>query len=124
MLPRHNGEAGIVCVCVCVCVCVLICIQLFAILWTVAHQTPLSMGFPRQECLSGLPFPTPGDLPHSGIELCLLCIARHILYHCTTWEAPSHSIDILISKRRNWKEARGAKSQESTKHCQVNSIRS
>ena len=35
---------------------------------TVAHQAPLSMGFPRQEYQSGLPFPTPGDLPNSGIE--------------------------------------------------------
>ena len=31
--------------------------------WTVAQQAPLSMGFPRQECWSGMPFPTPGDLP-------------------------------------------------------------
>ena len=31
--------------------------------WTVAHQAPLSMGFPRQEYWSGLPFPSPGDLP-------------------------------------------------------------
>ena len=36
--------------------------------WTVAHQAPLSMGFPRQEYWSGLPFPSPGDLPHPGIE--------------------------------------------------------
>ena len=36
--------------------------------WTVAHQAPLSMGFPRQEYWSGLPFPSPGDLPDSGIE--------------------------------------------------------
>ena len=34
--------------------------------WTVAHQT-LSMGFPRQEDWSGLPFPSPGDLPDPGI---------------------------------------------------------
>ena len=31
--------------------------------WTVAHQAPLSMGFPRQEYWSELPFPSPGDLP-------------------------------------------------------------
>ena len=37
--------------------------------WTVAHQAPLSMGFSRQEYWSGLPFPTPGDLPDIGIEL-------------------------------------------------------
>ena len=35
---------------------------------TVAHQAPLSMGFPRQEYWSGLPFPPPGDLPNLGIE--------------------------------------------------------
>ena len=37
--------------------------------WTVAHQAPLSMGFPREERWSGLPFPSPGDLPNPGIEL-------------------------------------------------------
>ena len=36
--------------------------------WTVAHQAPLSMGFPRQEYWSGLSFPSPGDLPKPGIE--------------------------------------------------------
>ena len=36
--------------------------------WTVAHQAPLSMGFSRQEYWSGLPFPSPGDLPNSGVE--------------------------------------------------------
>ena len=39
-----------------------------ATLWTVAHQTSLSMGFPRQEYRSGLPFPPPGDLPDPVIE--------------------------------------------------------
>ena len=36
--------------------------------WTVACQAPLSMGFSRQEYGSGLPFPSPGDLPNPGIE--------------------------------------------------------
>ena len=36
--------------------------------WTVARQTPLSMEFSRQEYWSGLPFPSPGDLPDSGME--------------------------------------------------------
>ena len=36
--------------------------------WTVARQAPLSMGFSRQEYWSGLPFPSPGDLPNPGIE--------------------------------------------------------
>ena len=44
-------------------------IQLFATPWTVAHQAPLSMGFSRQEYWSGLPFPSPGDLPDPGMEL-------------------------------------------------------
>ena len=55
----------------CVCVCMLICfscVRLFVILWTVAHQAPLSMGFSRQEYWSGLPLPPPGDLPDSVIE--------------------------------------------------------
>ena len=43
-------------------------VQLFATPWTVACQAPLSMGFSRQEYWSGLPFPTPGDLPNTGIE--------------------------------------------------------
>ena len=43
-------------------------VQLFATLWTVAHQAPLSMGFSRQGYWSGLPFPFPGDLPNPGIE--------------------------------------------------------
>ena len=40
----------------------------FAVLWTVAHQAPLSMEFPSQEYCSGLSPPSPGDLPDSGIE--------------------------------------------------------
>ena len=43
-------------------------VQLFATLWTVACQAPLSMEFSRQEYWSGLPFPPPGDLPDPGIE--------------------------------------------------------
>ena len=43
-------------------------VRLFATPWTVAHQAPPSMGFSRQEYCSGLPFPSPGDLPNPGIE--------------------------------------------------------
>ena len=42
--------------------------RLFATLWTVAYQAPPSMGFSRQEYWSGLPFPSPEDLPNPGIE--------------------------------------------------------
>ena len=48
--------------------CVLSRVRLFATPWTVAHQAPPSMGFPRQEYWSGLPFPPPGDLPDPGTE--------------------------------------------------------
>ena len=37
--------------------------------WTVAHQAPLSMGFPRQEYWSRVPLPSPGDLPDLGLQL-------------------------------------------------------
>ena len=43
-------------------------VRLFATPWTVTYQAPLSMGFSRQECWSGLPFLSLGDLPDPGIE--------------------------------------------------------
>ena len=43
-------------------------VQLFATSWTIAYQAPPSMGFSRQEYWSGLPFPSPGDLPNPGIK--------------------------------------------------------
>ena len=43
-------------------------VQHFATPWTVAYHIPLFMGFSRQECWSGLPFPSPEDLPDPGIE--------------------------------------------------------
>ena len=62
-----------------------------ATLWTVAHQTPLSMGFSRQEYWSGLPCPPPGDLPDPEIELASLrspVLAGRIFTTSTGWEAP------------------------------------
>ena len=50
--------------------------------WTVAHQAPLSMGFPSQEYWSGLPFPSPGNLPDPTIKpvsLVFFCIAGGFL---------------------------------------------
>ena len=44
-------------------------VQLCATLWTAAHQASLYTGFSRQEYWSGLPFPSPEDLPNPGIEL-------------------------------------------------------
>ena len=77
-----------VCVCVCLCVCELSHAWLFAIPWTVAHQTPLSMEFSRQEYWSGLPCSPPGDLPDSGIELLSLkspALAGGFLTTSATW---------------------------------------
>ena len=58
-----------VCACVCVCVCVLSHVRLCASPWTVARRAPLSVGFPRQEHWSGLPFPSPGESSRPGTEL-------------------------------------------------------
>ena len=44
-------------------------VGLFATPWTAAYQAPPSMGFSRQEYWSGVPFPSPVDLPKAGIEL-------------------------------------------------------
>ena len=44
------------------------CLKTFATPWTAASQAPPFMGFSRQEYWSGLPFPSPGDLPDPGIE--------------------------------------------------------
>ena len=54
---------------ICMSACVLHCVQLIATTWAVACQTTLAVEFPRQECLSGLPFPTPGYLPDLGTKL-------------------------------------------------------
>ena len=58
-------------------------VRLFATLWNVAHQAPRSMGLSRQECWSGLPFPTPGDLPDARIEpLWLMSPALALRHWC------------------------------------------
>ena len=65
------------------------CVRLFATPWTVAHHAPLSMGFPRQEYWSGVPFPPPGDLPNPGIKpgsLVSLAFGSIFFTTSTTWE--------------------------------------
>ena len=49
-------------------ICVFSHVELFADLWTVAQQAPRSMEFSRKEYWSGLPYPSPGDLPNPGME--------------------------------------------------------
>ena len=48
----------------CVHAYTLSCVPLFETPWTVAHEAPLSMGFPRHKYWNGLPFPSPGHLPY------------------------------------------------------------
>ena len=84
----------------CVCVCVrarvhplsrFSRVRLFATLWTAARQAPLSMGFSRQECWSGLPCPPPGDLPNPGIKPVSLsspALAGGFFTTSATWETP------------------------------------
>ena len=57
-------------------------VQLFVTPWTVAYQAPLSMGFSRQEYWSGLPFPSPGDLPDPGIEPRIADSIADCVQHC------------------------------------------
>ena len=70
-----------------VCVWSLSHVWFFAAPWTVVYQTPLSMGFSRQEYWNGLPFPTPGDLPDSETEPESPGFAGRFLTTSTTWEA-------------------------------------
>ena len=66
-------------------------VQLFATLWTAAHQAPLSMGFSRQEYWSWLPCPPSGDLPDPGIKplsLKSLALSGGFFTTSTTWETP------------------------------------
>ena len=74
-------------------------VQLFAILWTVARQAPLPMGFCRQEYWSGLTCPSPGDLPHPGMEPASLkspALTDRYSTNSTTWEAPPLLLNIAI----------------------------
>ena len=75
------------------CVCVLSHVQLFAAPWTATHQAPGSMGFPRQEYWSGLPFLPPGDLLDPEIESSSPALAGGFL----TTEPAGKPINLLHS---------------------------
>ena len=84
--------------------------RLFATLWTVAHQPPLSKGFSRKESWSGLPFPPLGDLPHSGTELASAAfpaLAGMFFTTSATWEAQSEWLPLKKSTNKKfWKRCR------------------
>ena len=74
--------------------CVVSHVRLFVTPWTVAYQAPLSLRFSRQEYWSGLPCPSPEDLPDPGINSLSLVspeLASGFFTTSTTWEA--HVID-------------------------------
>ena len=91
------------CMCVCVSTCdltvvvqLLSCVQLFATPWTVAYQD--TMEFSRQAYWSGLPCPSPGDLPNPGIEPTSLIsptFAGESFTTSTTWEAQKRGVCVL-----------------------------
>ena len=62
----------------------------FVTLWTVSRKVPLSMGFPRQEYWSGLPFPSPGNLPHLRTKLTSPALAAVFF----TTEPPGEPLEI------------------------------
>ena len=68
----HNGRTDIPQIITCAWLLLLFSCSVvsnsFTTAWTVAHQAPLSIGFSRQECCSGFPFLSPGDLPDPNIE--------------------------------------------------------
>ena len=77
-------------------------VRLFATLWTVARQAPLSMGFSRQEYRSGLPCPPPGDLLDRGIKpisLYIPCTGRQVLYHQCHRGSPSEGDGVRIKRK-------------------------
>ena len=75
-------------------------VQLFVTLWTVACQTPMSMGLSRQEYWSGLPFPPPGDLSNPGTEPVSL-IDRWVLYHSVQFSSVAQSCLTLCDPMNN-----------------------
>ena len=75
-------------------------VQLFATPWTVAHLAPLSIAFSRQEYWSGLPFPSPGNLPNPGIKLASLALQVDSLPLCHL--GSSHKdVKMIIYKLEN-----------------------
>ena len=66
--------------------------------WSVAHQVPLSVGFSREKYWSGLPFPTPRDLPSPGIELHLLRLLNWQAYSLTA--APPGKLRNRFKKKK------------------------
>ena len=65
--------------------------------WTVACQAPLSIGFPRREHWSGLPFPSPGDLSNPGIQPSSPALAGRFF----TAEPPAKPVEYYTAMKKN-----------------------
>ena len=83
----------------CACAQLFSCIWLFVTPWTIAWESPLFIGFPRQEYMSGLPFPPPGDYDSQRIKpMCLVfpALAGRFFYNWATREALCMCIYIYL----------------------------
>ena len=83
-------------------------VQLFVTLWTVAPQSPLSMGFSRQEYSNELPFPSPGGLPDPRIKPMSLASAADSLL-LSPWGSPWHTIGTELTGKdpdagKDWRQ--------------------
>ena len=88
----------------CVCMCMLSHVPLFATLWTVAHQAPLSTEFPRQEYWSGLPFPPPFRIQGSNQVSCI-SKSREVLVmslSVTPWTAHQVPLSMEFPRQEYW----------------------
>ena len=83
------------------CACVLSCVQIFGDPMDCNLQAPLSMGFPRQDYWSGLPFPPPGDLPNLGIEPVSPALAGEFFTTETPLEAYSLVDETKLSEKQD-----------------------
>ena len=99
-----------------------ICVRLFVTLWTLACQALLSMGLSRQDYWSGLPYPSPGNLPDPGIESLSLmfseiaggfCACLFVFTTTVTWEATkkqsTNSMQFLSNYRWQFSQIRTRK---------------
>ena len=97
-------------------ICAVVCKESLSRVWffvtprTIACQAPLSMEFPRQEHWSGLPFPSPGDLPDPGIEptsptlVCMLSRSSCVWLLATPWPVTCHApLSMEFPRQESWK---------------------
>ena len=102
--------------------CVLSHVRLFATPWTITLQAPLPIEFSRQEYLSALPFPSPGDLSDPGIKSMSLtspALAGRFFTISTTWEAHRLS-EALLKKKKTTKLFYLPKARTFHGHCMQN----